>query len=90
MPHAWISQAMARQLRRRVDELEKEEEQRRRRWPAEWPGGTDIGRVMLTRDSALVGSLRTAHKLKHAVVGACDDTGTVIFYALPLAKGNSQ
>ena len=79
-----ISQREARRLRRRVAELEKQERERRWAWAKEWPTGTDIGRVKLSADSKLLGSILTARKLNHAVVAAADSEGEVYFLALSL------
>jgi hypothetical protein len=79
-----ISQREARRLKRRVYELEREEDQRRNAWTQEWPHGVHIGETKFTADSGLIGAIRTARKLKHAVVVSCDENGLVRFHALSL------
>lgn len=78
-----ISQREARRLRKRVDALERAFESQRQIYSQEWFMATDIGRENL--DLAIV--IRTARRLKHAVVCIADDNGNgVRFMALPHPK----
>lgn len=82
-----ISQREARRLRKRVAELEGQEERRRRTWGQEWFGGVHI--VTVNYEDAnghTPTAVRTARKLGHAVIVLGDDTGTLRLMALPLAK----
>lgn len=79
-----ISQREARRLKKRVEAYESIERRRANAWNMEWPMGVNIGSVKLSADSALVGSIRTSRKLKHAVVVSCNENGEVYFHALPL------
>jgi hypothetical protein len=79
-----ISQREARRLRKRVEELERAEDSRRRRWSSEWPSGTHIATAKWDADARVPVSIRTARALRHAVIATTKDDGTVLFYALPL------
>lgn len=82
-----ISQREARRLRKRVAELEDLENQRRRTWIQEWPGGVNIISATYANGTEQVPvAIRTARKLGHAVVVLGDDTGNLRFVALPLAE----
>lgn len=82
-----ISQREARQLRKRVAELEQAEERRRRMWSHDYPGGTNITTLVLGGPHFQLQALQTARLLGHAVVAIQDDDlKTVRFYALPLPK----
>ena len=80
-----ISQREARRLKRRVSELERDEERRRNAWKMEWPGGTQLATI-LSPDPTTRAAITTARKLEHAVVATVQHDGTLLFYALPLAK----
>lgn len=80
-----ISQREARRLKKRVAELEGVEESRMRRWATDWPGGTEIARLDCQPIS--LSAIRTARKLRHAVVVVSDEeSATVRFMALPMVK----
>lgn len=84
---ARISQREARQLRKRVAELEHTFYLQRRVWAQEYTGGTHIGTVKFGNlESPIPVAVRTARKLKHAVVAIADDSGSIHLYALPHAK----
>jgi len=78
-----FSQREARRLWKRVAELEKAEQARLRRWATDWPGGTEIARCEFSNSDAAV-AIRTARRLKHAVVALADDDDTLRFVALSL------
>lgn len=81
-----ISQTEAWNLFHQVRRLEDQEEQRSNSWASEWPMGTHIGQAQFASDSALIGSIRTARKLKHAVVIVAKESGLIEFIAMPLAQ----
>lgn len=83
-----ISQREARRLRARVVELEGVIDQQRRRWRGDFPGGTYIGTCNRDRDW-ISGRIEAARMLGHAVVVTTSDDGSIRFFALPLAKGQS-
>lgn len=77
-----ISQVEARQLRRRVEELETQRDRLFARWTRDYPGGTHI--ATLTVPDVTVATIGTARKLDHAVI--CSQDGNALyFYALPQA-----
>ncbi len=80
---AIISQREAHRLRRRVHELELAELSRRKAWCQEWFGGTEIARETWDKNHEAPVAIRTARKLRHAVVAIGDDSGVVRFVALP-------
>lgn len=80
-----ISQREARRLRKRVYELEAQEETRRRYWGMQYPGGSNIASITLGNSHEAVVAVRTARRLAHAVV-AVDRGDEILFAALPLAK----
>ena len=82
-----ISQREARRLRKRVAELEDQDDSRRLRWAGDWPGGVEIARVQFSEMGAPM-AIRTARKLKHAVVAIENGSCEVRFLALPLAERN--
>lgn len=81
-----ISQVEAWNLFHKCRRLETQEEQRRTVWASEWPTGARIGQAQFSADTALVGSIRTARKLKHAVVAVVNSSGLIEFIAMPLAS----
>lgn len=87
MAHKKISQRDARSLRKRVEQLERDENQRRLVWVTDYPYGVEVARMELSADHPVRTAIVTARKLGHAVVVGCagGDT-TVRFLALPLAK----
>lgn len=80
-----ISQREARRLRKRVDELERERNEQRRQWSAEYPGGVNVTAVSVGSDSRVVTAIRVSRALGHAVVATVRE-GDVLFHALPLPK----
>jgi hypothetical protein len=82
-----FSQTEAWNLWHKLKHFEEMEEQRANAWASEWPMGTHIGQAQFGPDSALIGSIRTARKLKHAVVIVAKESGLVEFIAMPLTKG---
>lgn len=80
-----ISQREARKLKRRVAELELQNNDRLRRWSSEWPGGASICSAKWDEFARVPVAIRTARALRHAVVVTVDDTGLVNFLALPLS-----
>lgn len=82
-----ISQTDARRYKRRVEELEAVLDAQRASWTHEYPGGVHIAtETGVSTDTAT--SIKTARKLGHAVVAVQRMSGEVIFYALPLPKGD--
>lgn len=81
-----ITQIEAWNLFHKVRHYEQQEEQRGNAWASEWPMGTHIGQAQFNADSALVGSIRTARKLKHAVVVVAKESGLIEFMAMPLVQ----
>lgn len=78
-----ISQAEARALKKRVAEFESLERTRRNAWATEWPKGISIDALGVAASTAA--AVRTARKLKHAVVATIDDNNTLRLFAMPLA-----
>lgn len=83
---AKISQREARRLKKRVEELEREEAHRRRVWASEYPHGVNIATAKWEEGGRVPTAILTARKLKHAVVCTAEESGRVLFFALPLAK----
>lgn len=81
-----ISQREAHRLRKKVATLVGQEEARRRVWGEEWFGGVNIATVTYDPAHAVLVAIQTARRLRHAVVVIGDDSGTLRFMALPLAK----
>ena len=79
-----ISQREAQRMRKRIQEFEHKEMLRADAWTTDWPNGVHVGSVQVNADGALVGSIRTSRKLKHAVVATCTEAGVINFHALPL------
>ena len=79
-----ISQREARRLRNRVAELEKRERDQRRFWGQEFYGIVEIATATWGTNDPVPIAVRTARKLRHAVVVLSHDDGTVRFHALPL------
>ena len=81
-----ISQREARRLRKRVYELEQQESQRRNSWVAEWPNSIHVANIPGDKvDRSIGAAIRTARKLRHAVVVTCKDDDTLNFHAINLA-----
>lgn len=79
-----ISQREARQLRKRVAELERQEDSRRNAWVQQYPGGVHIASFSFDNDRTEIACIGTARRLGHAVVAIHDGVRHVSFYALPL------
>lgn len=80
-----ISQRQAREFRRRAKELEDQLDRQRRRWSAEYVGGTPLGTLSYERDW-FIGRIEAARMLGHAVVVTEEGDGKLKFYALPQDK----
>lgn len=81
-----ISQREARALRRRVEELERQEEQRRNAWAREYPGGVLIATSTFGSATEFPPAvIKNSRKLGHAVVVYADGN-LVRYYALPLSR----
>ena len=84
-----ISQVEALNWKHRALRLEKEIEEQRYAWANAWgPGGVDIGRTD-ELGPELTAAIRTARKLKHAVVAATTQgsaLAAITFMATPLPK----
>lgn len=82
-----ISQREARRLRKRVEELERQQNQQRSRWAQEFVGGTQIATDQHgNAQSPVPVAVRTARMLRHAVVVVGDETANLRFFALPLPE----
>lgn len=79
-----ISQREAKRLKKRVEQLEEAEVMRRFSYASDWPGGVNITTVAVGDGPEM--AIRTARRLKHAVVCIVRDNGEVMFYALPLPE----
>lgn len=79
-----ISQREARELRRRVVELESAEDRRRNAWADSYPGGANIMTISVTSD--VRAAIHTARLLKHAVVVTLSSDGGMRLHALPLGS----
>ena len=79
-----ISQREARELKRRVIELESIEDRRRNAWADHYPGGANI--ATLTIPEGARSAVHTARLLKHAVVVTLSSDGCLRLHALPLGS----
>lgn len=79
-----ISQREARELRRRVAELESIEDRRRNAWADPYPGGANIITINIT--SEVRAAVHTARLLRHAVVVTLASDSSMRLYALPLGS----
>lgn len=86
MPQKAISQAEARALKKRVDELDDAEENRRNKWIRDYPGGTNIATLTWSDAQLTIAQIDTARLLGHAIVVVNDGHRGLRFYALPIAK----
>lgn len=80
-----ITQAEARRLKKRVQELEDIIDRQRSKWVADYPGGVGLG-TLQRPDDWLRGRIEGARLLGHAVVVTEDNNGKLRFFALPAAK----
>lgn len=83
-----ISQREGHRLKKRAAELEGILDRQRDKWAQQFIG-VEITRVKWEPEASVPMVLRTAKRLKHAVVALVDDDGTVRFVALPLPKSES-
>lgn len=79
-----ISQREARELKRRVRELEDAENQRRNAWSDTLPGGWNISTQPIPDYTRA--AVHTARLLGHAVVATLTSDGQLRLYALPLGS----
>lgn len=79
-----ISQREARELKRRVAELEAREDRRRNAWADTYPGGANIVTCPITESTRA--AVHTARLLRHAVVATLSSDGSLRLYALPLGS----
>lgn len=78
-----ISQREARDLRKRVLELEREKARRACAYASDYPGGVNIGSIAWADPTATVARLFTARQLGHGVIALpSPDFRTINFYAL--------
>jgi hypothetical protein len=77
-----ISQLEARRLRRRVRELEAEQQAQRCTWKLEWPSAKIIRRYAV--DDITWTAINTARALNHAVVVVPDSGNQLAFFATEL------
>lgn len=81
-----MSQPEAQNWKHRALRAEKELEEQRYCWANSWgPGGIDIGRTYALGPE-LGSAIRTARKLKHAVVAITQGDSMVTFMAMPLSR----
>lgn len=80
-----ISQRQAREYRKRAKELEDQLDRQRRRWGAEFIGGTHLGTLPYERDW-FIGRIESARMLGHAIIVTEEGDGKLKFLALPLPK----
>lgn len=79
-----ISQADARALKLRVEELEGYIKREHSAWSQDYPGGISIAQTPHTAPTDFLPAIiRTSRQLGHAVVCTCDDKGVVYYFALP-------
>lgn len=78
-----ISQTEARQLRRRVAQLEDMERIRRARYLTDYPGTNIANHRYGSATDFLPAVIRNSRLLGHAVVVTCSDDGVVRYYAIP-------
>jgi len=79
-----ISQREARALKRRVAELEADEDRRRNAWADIYPGGVNIATLTIPDNTR--SAVHTARLLRHAVVVTLNNNGTLCLHALPLGS----
>lgn len=80
-----MTQNEARGWRKRALAAEKQLQDQRSSWAEDWPNGIQIAAIDLPVET--FSAIRTARKLRHAVV-ASDvgmNTNRVVFFGLPLA-----
>lgn len=77
-----ISQREAHRLKRRIAELEGIQRKQRNLWWSDWPSGIVLSRLKVS-DSTYA-EIKTARKLKHAVVVTVENDNTIAFFAAAL------
>ena len=77
-----ISQREARQLRKRVAELERMIRQQNNRYAADYPGGVHLGSVSWEQATHLASAVYTARQLRHSVVAVSDGERRFDLYAV--------
>jgi hypothetical protein len=78
-----ISQAEARRLRKRVEQLESMERTQRGRYARQYPGGVNIAQSTFNAATDFLPAvIDNSRKLGHAVVVVADGA-TLLYYALP-------
>jgi hypothetical protein len=79
-----ISQREAKRLQDQVRDLTHAIEKMRADWARDYPGGVHISTIEFdSKDRPNLVAVRTARRLKHAVV-VIDDGSVLRFYALPV------
>lgn len=82
MPRRKISQVEALRLQKRVADLEARDRSNRMAWASEWVGGVNIAAAKWEPGDRVPVAIRTARRLKHAVVATVGEDGSVQFHAL--------
>lgn len=78
-----ISQREARRLRKKLGEMERAEEARRRSWASDYPGGVNF--TVSQPNETVIAAIKTARMLGHAVVVTLNGS-TVLYHAMPVGK----
>lgn len=84
-----VSQREARIIKKRCAELEDILDGQRKHWVSDWPRGAVIASLTNIPPSEL-SAVKTARKLKHAVVCTVRDDGAIMFIACPLASAYAK
>ncbi|HEX7646352.1 MAG TPA: hypothetical protein VF450_02955 [Noviherbaspirillum sp.] len=79
-----ISQREARQLRKRVKQLEAARDAMEAPWARTFPGGTYLLSLKTGDDDDA--AIKTARKLRHVIVGTRVNNNQLDLYAVPLPK----
>lgn len=83
MSYRRISQADARALAKRVEEMEAQRKDALNLYCKVYPGGVHLGSLPVEKDGWFYGSLKTAQRLGCALVAKLDaDTGDLRIYAV--------
>lgn len=83
-----ISQAEARRLRKRVNQLEAILRKQALPWSAEWPDGIHI--LIMDVDDQQFATIKTARKLNYAVLVNVDSGNVLTFHAQRLPERCGQ
>lgn len=78
-----ISQRAARELQRRVHELERQEIERHSAFRRDYPGGVHMASIDLSSDSYAAGKLQAAQMLGAALVGRIESKMLRVYAILP-------